>query len=187
MFERFSSQNSECALSVTLSEGAENLLDLAYSVTNLSQRPLCMLDQFGNAVAPFGGSEGKNSYVAETRGDVLVLSRKFIATPAGMFVEQTFIPYVTIVSPGQTAGDVIHLANPVTPWHPYLEPDEAVEDGPPARLFSFELGYFLSTIDALELFERQGKFTRPEAFDEAAQTVIGVGPFRRRIEISRQP
>jgi len=160
---------------------------ISYDIHNRTDQSIVL---FNKLPSPGGGQDSvniNNVGVWPTQGGISV-SKKIFNVPPNTLVESKFLPYLTIVPPGEKFSETITLSLPLNLWHPYREAFEAgIKNGTELRVF-FELGLFAvpkgGEAAIVEGTNSAGAITyKYRAFDVEYQTVAKLGPLDMKLPV----
>ena len=194
--ETLSAENTECALTATISFPQPETLQLTYHVRNNDTVPLYLLNQLWQDIRRNPATNQPQAEVPSNlvnivaRDEWVKISKAIPEIPFGLLVEVPYMPGMLRLEPGADFTQTITLPVPLRPYTTY---ESNLPDGPlVTRLLHFELGYLRGLAHVVEaatpLATTTGEaiFSTPH-FPAKHQSVIAVGPFREALPVVSQP
>lgn len=178
MMKRVQIDGLECVATV---EADETTLRVSAHLTNNSAQKVFLFNVLHGEIGEDGvyPLDPRGAYVS-IESDRVVVSRKIIDVPFGMFVEKRNIPFVTRLLPKQGMQDYIELPLPLAARSPYIEHDDAPKDRINLPVY-LEFGFFFGHDDTESMsasFNTSGGARRGfEPFSLSSQRIARIGGF----------
>ena len=192
--ETLTTQNADCALTVTADLTQPGVLRLRYEVRNTGALPLYFLNQLWRNIRRDARTNQQVFEVLpdlvniEVTPETVLVHKAVVDVPYGLLVEVRRIPCLAHVAPGAAYAETLTLPLPLQPYTPY-ESDGAT--GPVvSRALRVELGYLRGLPHVVQLLEPvttpTGTAFYLDAFPARQQSIIGAGPFQAPVLTATQ-
>ncbi len=187
MNQTFINNEDKCKLVVNIVQSDSLTLKITYRFHNQSVLNAYLFNRTYNMINEQDVYvTNKNFVYIEQRKRRVLISKKIIAVPEDMDVEQPEIPCVTLINPKQTFGESLLLSLPLKVSTPYLEESE-LHNKPMEKEVWFEIGFFISTPEGDKLAKKVRTSEGPALlfypFPVESQRIITVGPLSWKLPV----
>lgn len=182
-------ETPDARLELIQAQVAEGSLTLQYTIRNKSVKTMYL---FNRIYSEIGADKvfhtNVNTVYVEVVDEKVIFSKKVIAVPPDLDVEQPVVPCAIAIPPGGSATEILKIALPVRPFSAYRNVPEGTLASNPLNLEgAIELGAIFVPPEAqkfaIPVTTTDGPAFRFPSVDPARQLIFRVGPFLSKVPV----